>query len=149
MTNEVKVYPHTGGLVTIANANGPSTTNGAMSTAAGTYDLTALTPANYPDLELILTATLASASGTDGRTIDVHIRPLDVDGTTDVNAPTTGNRTGFVGAFQMLSSNASQVQRFVARDVPLKGEVYVFNDAGVTLSANWTLKALPVTKGPV
>jgi len=139
---------------TLANANGGATSNNQMSAAAGTlYSQT--DTLDYPDAVFTLTTAGFGAAPTVASTIDLFIRPMDVDGTTDTPAPGTGAstdayKTQYIGSFVLKASSASgDTYRCVGYDVPRAGEAYLFNNAtGQTLSANWTLKMIPRTLGP-
>jgi len=138
---------------TLANANGGSTSSGQMSAAAGTlYSQT--DTLDYPDA--VFTLTTAGFGGTPAvaSMIDLFIRPMDVDGTTDTPAPGTGASTDaykaqYIGSFVLKASSSADTYRCVGYDIPRAGEAYLFNNGtGQTLSANWTLKMIPRTLGP-
>lgn len=140
---------------TLANANGGSTANNYLSAAAGTTYSEADT-LDYPDAVFTLVTAGFGAAPTTGTTIDVYIRPLDVDGNTDQPAPPTGASTAaykgkYATSFVLHASSASgDAYEAVAYDIPRRGEVYLFNNGtGQTLSANWTLKMRPRTLGPL
>ncbi len=152
MANERKIVYGT--ALTLANANGGATSNNQLSAAcATTYSQT--DTADYPDAVFVLATAGFGAAPASGSQIDVYIRPLDIDGTTDQPAPTTGASTTtykgiYVGSFVLLASATSgNTYMCVAYDIPRAGEVYLYNNGtGQTLSANWTLKMTPRTDGP-
>lgn len=139
---------------TLANANGGAVSNNQLSAAAGTtYSST--DTGDYPDAVFTVITAGFGGTPTSGSTIDVYIRPLNVDGTTDQPAPPTGASTAaYKGvracSFRLHASSASgDAYQAVAYDIPREGEVYLFNNAtGQSLSANWTLKMKPRTVGP-
>ena len=134
-------------------STGSSVTNGQLSSAAGTtYSQT--DTSDYPDAVFTLDVGTMSASATAGNTIDVYIRPLDVDGTTDTPAPLTGASTDaykgkYICSFTMKAASTG-VYATIGYDIPRAGEAYIYNGSGVTVanSGNWTLKMTPRTYGP-
>lgn len=143
-----------GTTLTLANANGGATTNNQMSAAAGTtYSNT--NTLDYPDAVFVFTgaATAFGATPTANSTLDLYIRPLDVDGTSDTPAPTaTSTYKGqYIGSFVVSGLTAStETYRCVGYDIPRAGEAYIFNNAtGQTLQTGWTLKMTPRTVGPL
>lgn len=140
--------------ITLANANGGATSNNQLSAACATTYSQSDT-ADYPDALFVLVTAGFGAAPTSGTTIDVYIRPLNIDGTTDQPAPPTGGSTAnykgrYAGSFILHASLSSgDAYSAVARDIPRAGEVYLFNNAtGQSLSADWTLKMTPMTYGP-
>lgn len=152
MANEAKfVY---GTSKTLANANGGATSNNQLSAAAGTtYSQT--DTGDYPDALFVLTTAGFGGTPTAGTTIDVYIRPLDIDGTTDQPAPATGASTdAYKGRYACsfivkASSSSGDSYAAIAYDIPRAGEASLYNNGtGQSLSANWTLKMTPRTVGP-
>lgn len=139
---------------TLANANGGATSNNQLSAACATTYSESDT-ADYPDALFVLVTAGFGGVPTSGTSIDVYIRPLDIDSTTDQPAPPTGASTAaykgrYAGSFVLhASSSSGDAYSAVADDIPRAGEVYLFNNAtGQTLSANWTLKMIPRAYGP-
>lgn len=134
-------------------STGASVSASQLSAAAGTtYSQT--DTADYQDAVFTLDVGTFSSAPTSGALVDLYIRPLDVDGTTDTPAPPTGGSTAaykgkYMGSFQMTAATTG-VYALVAYDVPRAGEAYIYNATAVTLanSGNWTLKMLPRTPGP-
>jgi hypothetical protein len=142
---------------TLANANGAAITNNQLSAAAGTlYSQT--DTLDYPDAVFVWAGATGSSFGgtpTAGSTLDLFIRPLDINGTTDQPAPETGSLTDaykgqYIGSFVLKASSAAgNTYRCVGYDIPRAGEAYVFNNAtGQSVTANWTLIMTPRTVGP-
>lgn len=144
MANEEKVVKGT--PTTIANGNGASTSNGAISSAAGTYDNSS---GAYPHALFTLTTAGFGGAPTDMSALEIVVRALDIDGTSDAPVPTATYRHKIVGRF-IVKADASSGLVYEAQcfNIPLKGEVYIYNDTGQTLSANWTLKQTPFTFAP-
>ena len=127
--------------------------DGAMSAAA---DITAWTnDDDAPFAKLIL--MWQYASGTIDGNINIHIRPINVDGTNDTPQPTTANQIGYCGYFEINSGQSTSTDTYYVAYVPLapfatktsqEYEFYLFNDSGVGMSANWDLDIVPATFGP-
>lgn len=157
MANEA-VFKY-GTTKTLANADGASTSNNQMSTAAATT-YTQTDTLDYPDAVFVLVTKGFGAAPTSGSTIDLYIRPLDIDGTTDAPAPATGvdnaYKGQYIGSFVLKNSATSgDAYRCVGYDIPRAGEAYLFNNnTGQTLTGGtspngWTLKMTPRTVGPL
>jgi hypothetical protein len=151
MANEA-IYKY--GTTLTLTTTGAATSNNQLSTAAGTtYSQT--NTLDYPDAVFVLITGGFGAAPTAGATVDLYVRPLDIDGTTDAPAPTTGTGDAYkgvyVGSFVLKASSASgDAYRCVGYDIPRAGEAYLFNNnTGQTLSANWSLKMTPRTIGPL
>lgn len=117
--------------------------------AATTYSASDTQDAN----DALFTLDVGTMGGTPvaGATIDVHIRPLDIDGTTDAPAPATGASTDayraiYVGSF-VLKAATTGVYQCIGRDVPRAGEAYLYNGTAQS-TGSWTLKMTPMTQGP-
>lgn len=144
-----------GTIKTLANANGGATSNNQLSAAAGTTYSQSDT-LDYPDAVFTLVTAGFGGTPTAGTTIDVYIRPLDVDGNTDQPAPATGASTdAYKGKYATsfvvkASSTSGDAYEAIAYDIPRAGEVYLFNNGtGQSLSVNWSLKMRPRTLGPL
>lgn len=152
MANET-VYKY--GTTKTLTTTGGATSNNQMSAAAGTtYSQT--DTLDYPDAVFVLVTAGFGAAPTAGTTIDLYVRPLDIDGTTDAPAPATGASTDaykaqYIGSFVLKASSASgDAYRCVGYDIPRAGEAYLFNNGtGQSLTVNWTLKMTPRTVGPL
>lgn len=122
--------------------------NGAMSAAA---DVAAWT--NDDDAAQVQLVLLWQyPSGTISGNIDIHCRPINIDGTVDSPQPTTGNRIGYVGSFEIDSGQAAATDVAYTAVISLvpfstkssqEYEFYIFNDTGVTVSANWDFDVVP------
>lgn len=127
--------------------------DGAMSVAA---DITAWTnDDDSPDAMLVL--LWQYPSGTIDGNINIHVRPINVDGTNDPPAPTTTDQLGFAGSFEIATAQSATTDTVYTQIIPLtpfstktsqEYEFYLFNDSGVSMSANWDLDIIPKTLGP-
>lgn len=150
MANE-SVFKY-GTAVTLTSA-GASVSTLQLSAAAGTT-YTQSDTADYPDAVFTLDVGTFGSAPVSGSVVDLYIRPLDVDSTTDTPAPPTGASTAaykgqWIGAFIMTAATTG-VYRCVGYDIPRAGEAYIYNGTTQTLanSGNWTLKMTPRANGP-
>lgn len=129
-------------------ANGASISNNAIAQADDASYSIATDGAYYPDGEFALTATYAVAP-TEGTTIALYARPLNVDGTADTEAPETTRSTYLVGVFVVNNVTTAQTLVIYARNLPREADYYLHNNGtGQTISAGWVLKVTPRTIGP-
>lgn len=136
------------GAAKTLEANGASIANNALAAADdANYDLAA-DAGSYPDAEFVLTGTF-SVAPTEGATLALYARPLDIDGTADAEVPETTRPTVYVGSFTVNNVTTAQSMLLVAQDLPRLAAYYVHNNGtGQSLSAGWTLKVTPRTYGP-
>jgi hypothetical protein len=146
MPNEAKrVY---GTQWTLSSGSDTAIASAAVGTPAGANNpYTSTQTGDYPNLALVLTTAFASTPNQNS-TIDVHIVPQQVDGTTDARDISASYRPYWRGSFTVDNQSTSQTYYCEAFDVPKEGKVMLFNAAGQQLSANYTLKATPFTLGP-
>lgn len=129
-------------------ANGASISNNAVVQADDASYSVSADGANYPDVEFVLTATFGVAP-TEGTTIALYARPLNIDGTADAEVPEVARATYWVGVFVVNNVTTSQSMSIFARNVPREADYYLHNNnTGQTVSAGWTLKVTPRTVGP-
>jgi len=129
---------------TLASSGG-SIANNAVAQASTAI---AADGAYYPDAEFVLTATFGTAP-TEGTTLALYARPLDVDGTADTQVPEAARPTVFIGTFVVDNVTSAQTMTLRAYDVPTKADYYLHNNGtGQTVSAGWVLKVTPRTVGP-
>lgn len=97
------------------------------------------------------------ATGTPDGNISLHIRPINIDGTSDPDIPTATDPIGFVGNFEVSSAMAAATDVPHMVSVPLLNfmmktsqeyEFYIYNQSGVLIAANWDLDITPMTVGP-
>jgi len=132
---------------TLASSGGSIANNAVAQASTASYDIAA-DGAYYPDADFVLTATFGTAP-TEGTTLALYARPLDVDGTADTEAPEATRPTVFVGTFTVNNVTAAQTMTLRAYDVPTKADYYLHNNGtGQTVSAGWVLKVTPRTVGP-
>ena len=128
-------------------------TDGSMSVAA---DVTAWTnDDDAPTVKLIL--LWQYPSGTIAGGINVHVRPINVDGANDPPTPTATGQVGFAGSFEIATAQAATTDTAYYAIIPLtpfstkasqEYEFYLYNNTGVTISANWDLDVIPSTYVP-
>ena len=129
-------------------ANGASIANNTLAQAddAG-YSISA-DGAYYPDAKFVIAATFVTAP-TEGTTLALYARPLDIDGTNDAEVPETTRPTVFIGTFAVNNVTTAQYIELLAQDVPWSASYYIHNNGtGQTVSAGWTLKVTPCTVAP-
>lgn len=142
------------GTTKTLTTTGASITNNQLSTAAGvTYSQT--DTLDYPDAVFVLGTAGFGGTPTSGTTIDLYLRPLNIDSTISAPAPPTGASTAtykgqYVGSFVLTANGFSGITyQCIGYDIPRSGEAYLFNNGtGVSANANWTLKITPRTIGP-
>jgi hypothetical protein len=145
MANEAKIIYGT----SIAHVDaGASISNGAMSALSDVdVTLTQSQTLDYPLANLVLEFT-PSASTTQGDTIDVYRRDMDIKSTNDAPIPSTTFRSIYVGSF--LTPVTSQIVRLELPGVPLVQacEFYIFNNlTTVSINSGWDLDVIPYTYG--
>jgi hypothetical protein len=146
MANEAKkVY---GTQWTLSSGSDTAIASAAVGTPAGASNPYSSTQTgDYPNLELVLT-TGFGATPTENGTVDVHIVPHNVDGTTDARDIDATYRPYYFASFVIDNTSSSATYVCYAFDVPKDGKVMLYNGCGAQISANYTLKARPVTLGP-
>lgn len=94
-------------------------------------------------------------SGTINGKINLHLRSININGTTDEPQPSTSSQTGYVQTFDVATTQSATTDTSYKVLVRLPNEktssayeFYVYNDSGVTMTAGWTLKVTPLGKGP-
>lgn len=135
---------HSGGAVSLSTTIG-ALTSGSTVGAAGSLDLTGLSPANYPHVKFALTITFSTATGIENKVVELLARPLNIDGTTDQDAPTATYRHKIVGTFRLRNSTSAQTIDCEVFDADPNAEYYVYQESGQASSANAVLKAIPFT----
>ena len=129
-------------------ANGASIANNTLAQADDANYGVVADGAYYPDAKFVLSATFGTAP-TEGTTLALYARPLDIDGTNDAEVPETTRPTTFVGTFVVNDVTTAQYIELLAQDVPWNAAYYIHNNGtGQTVSAGWTLKVTPFTVEP-
>lgn len=144
MTNEV-VYAW--GTPKILESNGAAITNAQISQANDASYSVVSDGGSYPDALFVLRVQFSTVTGIENRTISLHARPLNIDGTNHAPAPTATFIEKFLGSF-VLSSGTDQYLSLVVHDLPKEADYYLINNSGQTVSAGWTLKVTPRTYKP-
>lgn len=135
---------HSGGAITLTTT-GSALTSGSTVASAGDVDLTALTPANYPHIKFALTITFATSTGIENKVVELIARPLNIDGTSDADVPTSTFRHKIVGTFRLKNVTSAQLIECEVFDADPAATYYLYQESGQASSANWTLKATPFT----
>ena len=129
-------------------ANGASIANNTLAQADDTGYSISADGAYYPDAKFVIAATFVTAP-TEGTTLALYARPLDIDGTNDAEVPETTRPTVFIGTFSVNNVTTAQYIELLAQDVPWSASYYIHNNGtGQTVSAGWTLKVTPCTVAP-
>lgn len=120
--------------------------NNAISGACGTYS--ASDTSDYPDADFVLVVAFGTAP-TERTSIDLLVRPLNVQSASDADAPQATYRPHLLGSFIVDNVTTSQVLFLRAYDLPREGELYLYNNGtGQSTSANAELYMKPRTVGP-
>lgn len=145
MTGEAKIYL---GTTKTLEASGASIANNTVVQADdANYGINA-DGGNYPDAEFVLACAFGTAP-TEGSTIDLLARELDIDGTNDADVPEATYKTRRIGSFIVNNVTTTQYLKLLAYDVPYLAGYYLHNNGtGQPISAGWTLKVTPRTVGP-
>ena len=129
-------------------ANGASIANNALELADDAGYSVSVDGSYYPDAKFVLAATFGTAP-TEGTTLALYARPLDIDGTNDAEVPEMARPTVFIGTFVVNNVTTAQYIELLAQDVPWSASYYIHNNGtGQTVSAGWTLKVTPCTVAP-
>ena len=143
MANEIKkVY----GTEKTFSTTIAAISNNAISAAIGTYSST--DTADFPDADFVLSVTFGTAP-TEGTTIDLLVRPMNVHSTDDTVAPQATYQPHRIGTFVVDNVTAAQYLFCSGFDLPKTGELYLYNNAtGQSTSANASLYMTPRTLMP-
>ena len=126
-------------------ANGASIANNTLAQADDASYSVASDGAYYPDAKFVISVTFGTAP-TEGTTLALYARPLDIDGTNDAEVPETTRPTVFIGTFAVNNVTTAQYIELLAQDVPWNAIYYLHNNGtGQTVSAGWTLNVTPFT----
>lgn len=119
---------------------------GAVATPGGTNPYSTSQTADYPHLAFMLTTTFTTAP-TAMRTVDIHIVPQQVDGTTDARDISASYRPYWVTSFTVDNIATTVTYYCEAYDVPKEGKIMLYNGTDQQQGANYTLKATPFKIG--
>ena len=136
------------GAAKTLEAAGASIANNSLAQADDAGYSVAADGGYYPDAKFVFSGAFATAP-TEGTTLALYARPLDIDGTLDADVPEATRPTVFIGAFVVNNVTTTQTIELIAQDVPWNADYYLHNNGtGQTLSAGWTLKVTPFTVAP-
>ena len=145
MSNEAIL---TTGTQKTLEANGASIANNALAQADDAGYSVSADGAYFPHARFVISATFGTAP-TEGTTLALYARPINIDSTNDSEVPETTRPTRFIGTFAVNNVTTAQYIDLIAFDVPWEADYYVHNNGtGQTLSAGWTLKVTPFTYEP-
>jgi hypothetical protein len=108
---------------------------------------------NYPSLDFTLNAVFSSSHAAGGY-VALYARPLDIDSTSDADAPGASYLSKLVGIFLVPGNSATSGATHVilCEDVPSSPlgpvEFFVDNKTNSPIAAGWTLKCTPKTYVP-
>lgn len=129
-------------------ANGASIANNTLAQADDASYSVASDGAYYPDAKFVISVTFGTAP-TEGTTLALYARPLNIDGTNNAEVPEITRPTVFIGTFSVNNVTTAQYAELIVQDVPWNASYYLHNNGtGQTLSAGWTLKVTPYTVAP-
>ena len=133
---------------TLEASGGSITNNSVVQADDATYDRDS-DGAGYPDAEFYLTCAFGTGP-TEGTTLVLMARPLDIDSTNDAEVPELARPTAPIGRFvvnNVTTTQYIQIYGGYVRDVPKKAEYYLGNDGtGQTVSSGWKLVVVPRTR---
>lgn len=136
------------GTTKTLEANGASITSAALAAADDANYDTVTDGEGSPNAEFALSFTF-SVAPTEGTSLALYCRPLDIDGTGDAEVPEAARPTRYVGVFVVNNATTLQYAPCVGRNLPKLATYYIHNNGtGQTVSAGWTLKATPIALTP-
>jgi len=96
----------------------------------------------------VLAAAYASGP-TEGTTLALIARLLNIDSTNDAEAPEASRQDRFIGNFTVNNVTSTQYMELVAYNLPREADYYIANNGtGQTVSSGWSLKVTPMTRAP-
>jgi len=131
--------------VTLEANGGTIANNGITQANDATYSV-ASDGANYPHARIVISFAYATAP-TEGTTLSLVARALNVDGTNDADVPEFTRQDRFLGEVRVNNVTTTQYSPPVfVFDVPDEFELYVANNGtGQTVSAGWKAVITPMT----
>ncbi len=125
-------------------ANGGSCATGSIAAADDSSYNRSTDGSNYPDAEVVLSLAYATATGIEGKIVNILYAEQNVSGTNDEQAPETNYKPKVLCSFAVNDVTATQYFRKVVRNVPAEFLAWLHNDGtGQTISAGWTLSIIP------
>lgn len=125
--------------VVINNTTGLSVANGAF-TAAATTNLSISNLESRPLIDIAGTFTFSAAPGAANKTMGLHFRYINIDGTSDEPAIDAEFEGHYRGQFKLDAAAGVTTHYFLLENVPAPKpsrtvEVYLKNNSGQTLTA--------------
>jgi hypothetical protein len=103
---------------------------------------------NFPHVRFVISVDFAVAP-TNLTTLQLVAQPLNVDGSSDCLAPSATYRPHTVGSFLLTNDVNPHPLVCDVYDAPPTASYWIYNSAGQTLPAGWTLKATPFAFKPL
>ena len=129
-------------------ANGVSIANNTLAQADDADYGVVADGAYYPDAKFVVSVTFGTAP-TEGTTVALYARPLNIRGTNDSEVPEITRPTTFIGTFLVNNVTTAQYIELLAQDIPWEASYYLHNNGtGQTISTGWTLVVTPFTVAP-
>ena len=133
--------------VSSGNSIAPAGISGTADNSAGTL-VGSSNLSRFPLCDVALFVAPTAAVSSASTNVILYRRDLDIDETSDEDAPDASNKNKFMGVFNLKYATASKSYYLQMTDVPLSGgncEFYIENQIGVNIPAGWTLKVTPKT----
>jgi len=133
------------GTETTVITGGATRATDAFSTSG---EVTALSSNLYPFCKAVLSCSYSSAP-TEGDTVDLYRRDINIDSTNDATIPEAGFEYHYMGSFAVKDSTSQQYVSL--NSVPLAygdQEFYIKNSADQTMDSDYTVKITPLTYVP-
>jgi len=136
------------GTTKTLEASGGSITSGSVVAADDANYDTVTDGEGSPNAEFTLAFTF-SVAPTEGTSLALYARPLDIDSTNDSEVPEATRPTRYIGVFVVNNVTTAQYAICVGRNLPKLASYYIHNNGtGQTVSAAWVLKATPIALTP-
>lgn len=138
------------GTAKTLEANGSAINNNAISKADDATYSVFTDGGNWPHVKFVVSFTF-SVAPTEGALIELRATPQNIDGTNDAQDAETTRAPYTIGYFEVnnVASPTTQYAEYVAEKVPWEAYYHLYNNGtGQTISAGWTLKAIPWTYLP-
>lgn len=132
---------------TIASSLSGTVANNAIS-AVLTNAYSAADTGGKPDAEFAAKLVLG-ANPTENASVDLYLRPLNIQSTNDAEVPTATYKPYFVCSFLVKGGQTTTWAHGVGVGLPKEGEFYFYNNGtGQTLQTTCELYMTPITLGP-
>lgn len=132
------------GTAKTLEANGGSCASGSIAAADDANYVQSSDGADFPDADVFLSLSYTTATGVEGKNVNILYAEHNVDGTSDEQDPETNYKPKILCSFTVNDVTATQYFRKTVRDVPREMKCWLHNDStGQTISAGWVLKFIP------